>query len=664
MFPYYRSMDYQRTFDMPLFSSGEMWLVTVVAGVVNGVVRGAIRDGAHVLFDWRVTAMKKVGEAYSLWLSFVVFLGLSLPLILLAALLVMAEPLTAGTGTADVAAALNAIHVPRFFTLRTAIIKFFSTLLTSASGLIWVGPESSMSHLGGATNLLVAKAVKRFLNKFTTKNCGNPKTFSDAECLDLIGTGMGMGIGAAFRTTLAGIIYMAEGVAPLWRPSAFWRALIGSAVAVYIAKLIDEYFICTGVNKVICVSTGGYIAYPLKYGYSLDLLTLVAILSTCVFCGLSGGFFAGISGCLGKHILPYISEEFKLRRVLLALLGMTLTCLAIMSIVILTPCRSLPSTLEAGNNKFLYNSDNLCQPGLYNPAAVILLAHKEYAVQFLYNDNIYLEYWLLISCWLLVYGLAVPFVYAALPVGFLTPNLLSGALVGRFFAQAIGCQSPGVVAVCGSAASLASYFRFPLTSSVFMIQMVTAGRLYMAIIGSVIISHAVAYPISPSLMEIIMRIKRIPYLPRLHRSLVEFFRSRPVAEFMTEQVVSLEKVENKTRLLHVLQSTEFSGFPLLNNSGRVLAVISREEVIARLQSTEPQLIEVNLATNLHPSFNAFNVDANHDFLRCYRLFRHLGLRHMVVVDFKTKTLSGIVTRGDLVKAITAVPKPHYYYITM
>jgi predicted transcriptional regulator len=153
-------------------------------------------------------------------------------------------------------------------------------------------------------------------------------------------------------------------------------------------------------------------------------------------------------------------------------------------------------------------------------------------------------------------------------------------------------------------------------------------------------------------MEIVMRIKRVPYLPRLHRSVVKFFRGRLIEDYMTRSVVRLSVNATSSEIRQVLQNTEYSGFPVVTEQEKVLAVIPRDELE---KSEDLQHLEAN--------FNAFTVENNHDFLRCYRLFRHLGLRHMVVVEYKTKRLVGIITRQDLVKAITQVPKPHYYYIT-
>ena len=129
---------------------------------------------------------------------------------------------------------------------------------------------------------------------------------------------------------------------------------------------------------------------------------------------------------------------------------------------------------------------------------------------------------------------------------------------------------------------------------------------------------------------------------------------------MTSDVVTWRKIESRQHVLHVLESTQFSGFPVLTETSRVLAVVTRDELVKRLCKAT----DVVDLSDLHPSFNAFIVESNHDFLRCYRLFRHLGLRHMVVVDNKTKAIAGMVTRADLVKTITSVPKPHFYYVTL
>ena len=688
----------------------EMWAVVLLSGIANGVVRGAIRDASHILFDWRLLAMAAVSTPSSVWTAFAPFVGIALGYGVIAVVLVLIEPLTAGTGTADVAAALNGVKTPRFFSLRTASIKFFATLFTSASGLIWVGPESSMSHLGGATNLLVAKGWLLCRGNWSSRNetrfseeptreavdsGWNLKAkLTDRERLDLIASGLAMGTAAAFRVTVSGLVFVAEGLAPLWRYPLFWRTLCGSFLSVYIARLIDDYFKCSSdSNSVLCVDARGFIAYPTSGGVLLSGLDYLAIVITSVVCGIAGGATSLAVQGVGGWFVSVFSIRHEGRRFAFALTGIALTCLIITGLIAATDCLpsdgiDLPHTVAISESLF-------CPSGQHNPAGVILLSYHETSIRYVYDATITMPYWLIVLIWLFVSVFAIPFTFAPLPVGFFTPNLLTGALVGRFFGQALGSSNPEAVAVAGSAAALVAYLRFPMSSAMLVLQMTTEMRLLIPVLIAVVVSYSTAYQFSPSLQEIAIRIRGIPYLPFLHakvrnclarKTIGEAFRASgnedghelvsSVSEStlingirLVSDVACFKEIEEISIVRATLLNTCHNGFPIIGDDCKVIGLVRRDvvdQILDRLSSSDSNAgpLTGSITFPIDQSTAAFIVESDHPFLRCYRLFSRSGLRHMVVVDPDTKKIEGIVTRADLVEIIHSVPEPHHYYLTI
>ncbi|KDD71916.1 hypothetical protein H632_c4169p0, partial [Helicosporidium sp. ATCC 50920] len=75
-------------------------------------------------------------------------LSYSLSLVLVSTYLVVnVSPEAGGAGVAEVMAYLNGCFLPRIFSARTFIVKFFSAATAVASGLP-VGPEGPMVHMG------------------------------------------------------------------------------------------------------------------------------------------------------------------------------------------------------------------------------------------------------------------------------------------------------------------------------------------------------------------------------------------------------------------------------------------------------------------------------------------------------------------------------------
>jgi len=77
---HFSSFDYFSNFDKSAMRPADAWVVVLLSGVANGLVRGAIRDGAYLLFQWRLDAMTAVS---SLWVSYAIFTGISCFLIFL-----------------------------------------------------------------------------------------------------------------------------------------------------------------------------------------------------------------------------------------------------------------------------------------------------------------------------------------------------------------------------------------------------------------------------------------------------------------------------------------------------------------------------------------------------------------------------------------------------
>ena len=630
----FNSVDYFTTFDKHALNDVDLWIVTVMSGIANGLVRGAIRDGAYILFSWRLLAMTAV-EPTSLWLSYLVFTGISCTLIFATSLLVMVEPLTSGTGVPDVASALNGLRTPRFFKLKTVCIKFVATLLSSASGFIWVGPEASMSHLGGATNLLVAKSYSILFKK--GKLC-------DKERLDLIGSGVAMGFSSAFRVTLAGMVYLSEGLAPLWRTCFFWQTFCGTIFAVYLAKLIDENFICSATISVFCARAAGFAQFPFPDYSDVSNLTFLAVLVTSVCCSLSGGIQSAACNFVAPLMIASFPVTARARRVVLSVGSMIIVTLLIMGLVISSPCIANGVGMDY---ELLSFGSYLCPSGHHNPMSLLLAYHHEEAMVYLYQRGLFIPYWILILTYLVMFLLASLAMFVPIPVGFIMTEIISGSILGRFFGQAI-CDAPEVVALCGGASALAAYLKFPVTSTVLLLQITGAPRLVVPIIFAVIVTTVVAYPF-PSILEVIIKNKGIPFLPFLNPKLVDRMQGRLISEFMKTSVVTFTEEERTERIKDVLSSCDHNGFPVVSSVGFVTFLLTRKD----LEGMDLTRETIDLSS-LDPSHLAFIVEGDDSFLRCYRLFRHSGLRHMVVVDPRTKGLVGIVTRQDLVDALSRV----------
>jgi len=156
---------------------------------------------------------------------------------------------------------------------------------------------------------------------------------------------------------------------------------------------------------------------------------------------------------------------------------------------------------------------------------------------------------------------------------------------------------------------------------------------------------------------------------------------------MTHPVTVLREIESVQRVLHILRSTEHNGFPVVEGFdpekkdsetfGILKGFILRHQLLTLLKHKsfllcDRQLTpddfreyyptylqlkdiqinenELDLELDLRPYMNLapYSLSENSNLPRIFRLFRGLGLRHIVIVD-KRNNVIGIVTRIDVAK---------------
>lgn len=186
-------------------------------------------------------------------------------------------------------------------------------------------------------------------------------------------------------------------------------------------------------------------------------------------------------------------------------------------------------------------------------------------------------------------------------------------------------------------------------------------------------------------MEISIEAKGIPLLDWDAPFTFRKFKARHI---MHPHPVCLPVVVSLKHAVDVLQTNTHSGFPVINARGQFIGLILRSQVISMIKSQAfqigdqigarnryrnmsvddfladypryPTISEVlrggnvpindpSLFLNLEPYLNPspFVVRDESSLSRAFRLFRTMGLRHLVIVNLHNEVV-GIITRKDLV----------------
>ncbi|CAI4228527.1 unnamed protein product [Auanema sp. JU1783] len=183
-----------------------------------------------------------------------------------------------------------------------------------------------------------------------------------------------------------------------------------------------------------------------------------------------------------------------------------------------------------------------------------------------------------------------------IPSGVFGPVFTIGAALGRLYGEMIyisiprGLMSdiqfyPGVYAVVGSASFSASVTH---SVSVSMMILEITGQLYLIlpVMISVVISNAVCAFIQPSLFDVIIKIKHLPFLPDIPPN-SPMVHSTYAQDIMTSTVVSVTRQTKYSELKRLLlEHREFRIFPVIDTHENqiMIGTVSRRLLLELLKT--------------------------------------------------------------------------------
>ncbi|KAM9108866.1 H(+)/Cl(-) exchange transporter 6 isoform 3-T4 [Megaptera novaeangliae] len=242
----YESLDYDRCINDPYLEVLETmdnkkgrryeavkWMMVFAIGVCTGLV------GLFVDFFVRLFTQLKFGVVQAsveecsqkgcLALSLLELLGFNLTFVFFASLLVLIEPVAAGSGIPEIKCYLNGVKVPGIVRLRTLLCKVFGVLFSVAGGL-FVGKEGPMIHSGA----VVGAGLPQFQSISLRKIQFNfPYFRSDRDKRDFVSAGAAAGVAAAFGAPIGGTLFSLEEGSSFWNQGLTWKVLFCSMSATF-----------------------------------------------------------------------------------------------------------------------------------------------------------------------------------------------------------------------------------------------------------------------------------------------------------------------------------------------------------------------------------------------------------------------------------------------
>lgn len=237
--------------------------------------------------------------------------------------------------------------------------------------------------------------------------------------------------------------------------------------------------------------------------------------------------------------------------------------------------------------------------------------------------------------------------------GVFAPALLTGAVLGGAFGQAVeffapgSTAGPGAFAVVGMAAVFAGAARAPFTAILIVFELTDDYRLIVPLMAGVIISLIVAERLHPESIYTLKLTQRGIHLRRGRD--VDVMETVRVDEVMVQQPVTVSANLPAALLAGEFLRTGRHGFPVLDDDGNLLGVVSLDDY-RRAMSNEQDAAATLLVRDIATS-DVVSVYPDESVGTALQRMAPRDLSRLPVVAREDpRRLLGVVRRNDIVRA--------------
>eukprot|EP00624_Nannochloropsis_granulata_P007624 evm.model.NODE_8754_length_5386_cov_18.327702.2 len=668
------------------------WILTALLAILSEllcVVIIACTNSLQAFKFGTVLHIASIGKWYTSLAAFLLFLAFSIFFATVAGLVTLWQPAAAGSGITEVKSFLNGVNLPHVMRVKTLYAKVVGVVFAQASGL----PLGFEGPIVSATAILASLFSQG--NVWGLDRRGSYEDFrNDKERRDFVACGTAAGVAAAFGAPIGGVFFALEEGASFMTLKLTWRSFFCATITALTGYLLLGILPAEFINQLSFLDP-----FPNSRSlYEQKDLTVFAAMG--VVGGLLGATFNQLNRGLTVLRLKHITTP---RAKMTEVLGLTVL-MALVSFVVpyAGRCRSRPP-LDTTTEVYSYASTLrpfLCRGSeSYNELASLYFQSWDDSLRILFHLPMHLETGEAVFSTAALLGFFFPYFLlafmtfgASIPSGLFIPSLLSGAALGRIVGQSLhplgGFAEPGIYALVMASAVLGGMSRMTISLALILLEATGNLSLLLPLSLSLFLSRWVGNAFNESIYHMHIHLHQIPFLEPQCPNEARVHDLR-VCEIMASDPQFLRPESNVGMIQDMLLGTGHHCFPLLEEGHTVFGIISRDTLCTllflkafdgegegrerggtktntkktvlpyeRLERFFPHFPEMDAIclTNeermrwidLRPYCDTapFFVSEATTVPRAYRLFRSLGLRHLLVVNKKGQ-LVGVVTRHDL-----------------
>uniref|UniRef100_A0A1D5PP90 Chloride channel protein n=1 Tax=Gallus gallus TaxID=9031 RepID=A0A1D5PP90_CHICK len=643
------------------------WVICAMIGILTGLVACFIDIVVENLAGLKYRVVKdnidKFTEKGGLSFSLLLWATLNASVVMVGSVIVaFIEPVAAGSGIPQIKCYLNGVKIPHVVRLK----------------------EGPMIHSGA----VIAAGISQGRSTSLKRDFKIFEYFRrDTEKRDFVSAGAAAGVSAAFGAPVGGVLFSLEEGASFWNQFLTWRIFFASMISTFTLNSVLSVYHGNAWD----LSSPGLINFGRfdseKMGYTIQEIPIFIFMG--VVGGILGALFNALNYWLTMFRIRYIHRPC-LQVIEAMLVAAVTAAVGFVMIYCSRDCQPIQGSSVA------YPLQLFCADGEYNSMATAFFNTPEKSVVNLFHDppgsynpmtlGMFTLMYFFLACW--TYGLTVS-------AGVFIPSLLIGAAWGRLFGISLSYLSkgsiwadPGKYALMGAAAQLGGIVRMTLSLTVIMMEAtgnVTYGFPIMLVLMT---AKIVGDYFVEGLYDMHIQLQSVPFL---HWEAPVTSHSLTAREVMSTPVTCLRRIERVGTVVDILSDTSsnHNGFPVVESNPNTTQVAGLRGLILRSQlivllkhkvfveranlnlvqrrlklkdfrdayprfppiqsihvSQDERECMIDLSEFMNPS--PYTVPQEASLPRVFKLFRALGLRHLVVVNNHNEVV-GMVTRKDLAR---------------
>ncbi|KAF3859882.1 hypothetical protein F7725_000137 [Dissostichus mawsoni] len=546
-----------------------MFAIGVTVGLVGLFVDFFVRLFTKIKYTLVADSLQQCSDRGCLSVSLLELLAFNLTFVFIASMLVLVEPLAAGSGIPEIKSYLNGVKVPGIVRLRTCLCKAAGVLFSVAGGL-FVGKEGPMIHSGA----IVGAGLPQF-QSITFKKIKFDFSYfrSDRDKRDFVSAGAAAGVAAAFGAPIGGTLFSLEEGSSFWNQALTWKVLFCSMSATFTLN-----FFRSGIN----FNKWGSFQLPGLLNFGEFKCPDEDKNATCgqsgpgLLCpdGVVGGLLGALFNCMNKSLAKYRIRNIHQRpssRVLESLLvAMVTTVVIFAASILLGECRDLyspqPTTPHEDINSTIRQF--FCANKTYNDMATLFFNPQEAAIHQLFHQDgtfspvtlsVFFLLYFLLACW--TYGVSVP-------SGLFVPSLLCGAAFGRLVANILKVKLgmdiyPGTFALIGAAAFLGGVVRMTISLTVILIESTNEITYGLPIMITLMVAKWTGDFFNKGIYDIHIQLRGVPLLEWETEVEMDKLTANDIMEPNLTYVYPHTRVQS---LVSILRTTVYNAFPVVTEN--------------------------------------------------------------------------------------------------